>query len=105
MHMPDRIGLTCSDNAYLHISFNPVKFTLANNESEENSTITKHLLIKQYRIEANGTFLHFQSRENTAADPIAEILTELRAKLGHDFFEKNLMPYFEAQALGRSDST
>ena len=96
MHMPDHVSLTSADNAYLHISFNPVKFAVVNTESEEGSTITKHLLVKQYRLDASGVFLHFQSNDGTPADPIADILTELRARLGHEFFEKNLMPHFEA---------
>ncbi|MEQ1788924.1 MAG: hypothetical protein ABL857_00625 [Rickettsiales bacterium] len=98
MRMPEHISLTCADNAYLQISFNPVKFVVTDKESEESSTITKHLLIKQYRLETNGTFLHFQSKDGAAADPIADIITELRAKLGHEFFERKLMPYFEAQS-------
>ncbi len=97
MRMPEHVSLTCADNAYLQISFNPVKFVVADKESEENSTITKHLLIKQYRLETNGTFLHFQSKDGSPADPIADIITELRAKLGHNFFEKNMMPFLEAQ--------
>ena len=95
MHMPDHVSLSTADNAFLHISFNPVKFVVQNSPDEEHSTITQHLLLKQYRIEANGTFLHFQASDGTPADPIADILTELRAKLGHEFFEKNLLPYFE----------
>ncbi len=98
MRMPEHIKLTSADNAYLQISFNPVKFAVLDKELEESSTITKHLLIKQYRLENNGTFLHFQSKDGTPADPIADIITELRAKLGHEFFEKNMMPYLEAQA-------
>lgn len=96
--MPEHIKLTSADNAYLQISFNPVKFAVLDRESEQSSTITKHLLIKQYRLETNGTFLHFQAKDGTPADPIADIITELRAKLGHEFFEKNLMPFLEAQA-------
>ena len=98
MRMPEHISLTSADNAYLQISFNPVKFVVHDKDSEENSTITKHLLIKQYRLETNGTFLHFQAKDGSPADPIADILTELRAKLGHEFFENKLMPFFETQA-------
>ena len=98
MHMPEHITLSSANNAYLHISFNPVKFQVVNKEEEGEATITKHLLMKQYRLSAEGTFLHFQSNDGGAADPIADIITELRARLGHDFFEKNLMPYFESQA-------
>jgi hypothetical protein len=97
MRMPEHISLTCADNAYLQISFNPVKFVVTDKESEESSTITKHLLIKQYRLETNGTFLHFQSKDGMAADPIADIITELRAKLGHEFFETTMMPFLEEQ--------
>jgi hypothetical protein len=49
-------------------------------------------------LDSNGTFLHFQSRDGKAADPIADIISELRARLGRDFFEVNLLPYFEAHA-------
>ena len=98
MHMPDHVSLSSANNAYLHISFNPVKFLVVNKEEEGEATITKHLLMKQYRLATDGTFLHFQSNDGAAADPIADIITELRAKLGHEFFEKNLMPHFEAQA-------
>lgn len=97
MHMPEHVSLTGVDNAYMHISFNPVTFVVEDNHSTETSTITKHLLVKQYRITANGTFLHTQSPEESPVDPIAEILTELRTRLGHEFFETNLIPYFEAQ--------
>jgi hypothetical protein len=97
MHMPDHISLSSVNNAYLHVSFNPVKFMVVNKEEEGEATITKHLLMKQYRLATDGTFLHFQSNEGAAADPISDIITELRAKLGHEFFEKHLMPYFEAQ--------
>lgn len=103
MRMPEHISLTCANNAYLQISFNPVKFVVHDKESEENSTITKHLLLKQYHLETNGTFLHFQSKDGSPADPIADIITELRAKLGYDFFENKLMPYFE-EKLHASDS-
>ena len=98
MHKPEHVSLSRVDNAYLHVSFNPVKFAVFRSESEEEATITKHLLSKQYRLDSNGTFLHFQSRDGKAADPIADILTELRARLGHDFFEAKLLPYFEVRA-------
>jgi len=98
MHKPDHVSLSRVDNAYLHVSFNPVKFELLRSESEADSTVTTHLLSKQYRLDSNGTFLHFQSRDGSPADPIADIITELRARLGHDFFEKNLMPYLEVAA-------
>ena len=98
MHKPEHVSLSRVDNAYLHVSFNPVKFAVFRSESETDATVTKHLLSKQYRLDSNGTFLHFQSRDGKPADPIADIITELRATLGHDFFEKNVMPYFEAQA-------
>ena len=98
MHKPEHISLSRVDNAYLQVSFNPVKFEIFRSESESDSTVTKHLLSKHYRLDSSGTFLHFQSRDGAPADPIADIITELRARLGHDFFEKNLMPYFEAQA-------
>ena len=98
MHKPEHISLSRVDNAYLQISFNPVKFAVVRSESEEDATVTKHLLSKQYRLDSNGTFLHFQSRDGKAADPIADILTELRARLGHEFFEAKLLPYFEAHA-------
>ena len=98
MHKPEHISLSRVDNAYLHVSFNPVKFAVVRSESEADSTVTKHLLSKQYRLDSNGTFLHFQSRDGKPADPIADIITELRVRLGHDFFEKNLLPYFETHA-------
>jgi len=97
MQKPDHVSLSSADNAYLHVSFNPVKFALLRSESEEDSTVTKHLLSKQYRLDSKGTFLHFQSRDGKPADPIADIISELRARLGHEFFEKNLMPFFEEQ--------
>ena len=98
MHMPEHISLACANDAYLHISFNPVKFVVVRSDSEENSTVTKHLLIKQYRLDANGKFMHFQTNDGAAADPIADIITELRTKLGREFFENSLMPYFEREA-------
>ena len=98
MHKPEHISLSRVDNAYLQVSFNPVKFEVFRSESESDSTVTKHLLSKHYRLDSNGTFLHFQSRDGSPADPVADIITELRARLGHDFFERNLMPYFESQA-------
>ncbi len=98
MHMPEHISLACVDDAYLQISFNPVKFVVTRNGSEENSTVTKHLLMKQYRLNANGTFLHFTGKDGTAADPIADIITELRAKIGREFFENSLMPFLEREA-------
>ena len=98
MHKPDHISLSQVDNAYLHVSFNPVNFEVVRSESDKDSTVTMHLLSKQYRLDSNGTFLHFQSRDGKPADPIADIITELRARLGHDFFEAKLLPYFEAHA-------
>ena len=98
MHKPEHISLSRVDNAYLQVSFNPVKFEVFRSESESDSTVTKHLLSKHYRLDSNGTVLHFQSRDGSPADPVADIITELRARLGHDFFERNLMPYFESQA-------
>lgn len=97
MHMPEHISLAGADNAYLHISFNPVTFALMRHESGEGATVTKHLLMKQYRLDASGTFIHFQSNDGTPADPIADIIADLRGKLGHDFFEVTLMPFLEAQ--------
>lgn len=99
MHMPEHISLACVDDAYLQISFNPVKFVITRNGSEENSTVTKHLLMKQYRLDANGAFLHFTGKDGTVADPIADIITELRAKIGREFFENSLMPFLEREAV------
>jgi hypothetical protein len=98
MHVPEHISLSCANDAYLHISFNPVKFVVVRSDSEENSTITKHLLMKQYRLDANGTFLHFKDNDGAAADPIADIITELREKIGREFFEMHLMPFLEKEA-------
>lgn len=98
MHVPEHISLSCADNAFLHISFNPVKFVLVNSDQENAPTITKHLLIKQYRLNTDGDFLHFQSHDGSPADPIADIITELRAKLGREFFDVSLIPHLEAQA-------
>lgn len=97
MHMPEHVRLADADNAYLHISFNPVTFAVMRRESGDGATITKHLLMKQYRLDATGTFIHFQSSDGTPADPISDIITELRAKLGHDFFKTTLMPFLESQ--------
>ena len=98
MQKPEHISLSRVDSAYLHVSFNPVRFAVFRSESGEDATVTKHLMSKQYRLDSNGTFLHFQSRSGNAADPIADIITELRARLGHDFFEAELLPNFEARA-------
>jgi hypothetical protein len=103
MHVPEHVSLTGVDNAYMHISFNPVTFVVHDKHATETSTITKHLLSKQYRITADGTFLHDQSANDTPVDPIAEILTDLRARLGHEFFERNLLPHFEAQMSEHSN--
>jgi hypothetical protein len=96
LRAPDHIRLRGADHAYLHISFNPVKFAVVNEAAAKQSTITKYLLVKQYRLVAGDGFMHFQSKEGIPADPVADILTELRVMLGHDFFEGNLLPYLEA---------
>jgi hypothetical protein len=96
MHMPDHIRLTGCDNAYLQVGFNPVTFVLVDKEATEKTTITKHLLRKHYRINADGVFLYLDAQEPTPADPIADILTDLRLKLGHEFFEAVLMPHLES---------
>jgi len=98
MHMPEHISLANVDDAYLQISFNPVRFVVTRNGTEDGSMVTKHLLMKQYRLDANGAFLHFTGKDGTAADPIADIITELRAKIGREFFENSLMPFLEREA-------
>ncbi len=98
MHMPEHISLANVDDAYLQISFNPVRFVVTRNGAEDGSMVTKHLLMKQYRLDANGAFLHFTGKDGTAADPIADIITELRAKIGREFFENSLMPCLEREA-------
>lgn len=98
LHEPEHIRLTGEANASIQINFNPVKFTLTEKASSESSTVTQYLLSKQYRITEEGTFHRFTGDDKLPADPIAELLTELRLKLGFEFFDKHLMPYLETQS-------
>jgi hypothetical protein len=98
LHEPDHIRLTGEANASIQISFNPVKFIMTKKTSSESSTVTQYLLSKQYRITADGTFHRFTGDDKLPADPIAEILTDLRLKLGFEFFEKTLLPFFETDS-------
>lgn len=95
LHKPEQVALTGVDNAHLHISFNPIEFGVHDKFSAEPITTTKHLFTRKYRITAEGKFLSYQGN-NEPADPIADILTEFREKLGYEFFENILMPVFEA---------
>ena len=99
LQMPDHIALSLNDNAYIHIGFSPVKVDNNDPESSENSTTVIHLFSKQYRIKPDGTFNSAQSKDKNKADPIADIITDLRSKLGYDFFEQILMPHLESQSL------
>lgn len=73
----------------------PVKFEMTDKITSEKSTVTQYLMRRQYRVEPNGVFHRLTGEYNQPADPIAEVLTELRLKLGFDFFEKNLLPFME----------
>lgn len=98
LHEPEHIRLTGEANASLQINFNPVKFTMTEKTSSESSTVTQYLLSKQYRITAEGMFQRYTGDDKQPADPIAEIITELRLKLGFEFFDKHLMPFMETQS-------
>ncbi len=95
MHVSDHVKLTGCDGAHIHIGFNPVKFVM----TDKSSTVTHYLMSRQYRIEADGTFHRATGDDKQPADPVAEILTDLRLKLGFEFFEKTLLPYFEESTL------
>jgi hypothetical protein len=100
MQMPDHIKPTIKgDTAYLHVHFNPVTFIMVNPEPQSKICITKSLLMKQYHLKLEEEKLYFYTYDGTPADPIADIITELRSKLGHAFFETKIMPYLEAQMV------
>jgi hypothetical protein len=97
MHAPDHIRLTGCNNSHIQIGFNPVKFVMTDKFTTESSTVTQYLMSRQYRIESDGTFQRQTGDDGQVADPIAEILTDLRLKLGFEFFEKTLLPFLESE--------
>jgi hypothetical protein len=95
MNAPEHIMLTGEDTAYLQIGISPVNFITAHPSSSDGLTTTLHLLCRKYKIEVDGTFTAISGDSPKNADPIADILSDLRGKLGHDFFNEKLLPWLE----------
>ena len=96
MNAPEHIILTGEDTAYLQIGISPVNFITVHPTPSDALTTTLHLLCRKYKIEVDGTFTATNGDSPKNADPIADILSDLRGKIGHDFFEEKLLPWLEA---------
>jgi len=95
----DGTVLSGTKDAFLHIGLSPVKIAPAPEKPLDVPTMTTHTFYsKKYRIESDGRIMEDVKGERRKADPISDILTELRAHMGHDFFETVLLPHLEAQA-------
>jgi hypothetical protein len=95
--LSDHIGIMGADQAKLQIGFSPVKLSSPIERVLHIPDLTTYLMNKIYRIQTDGTFTHIYANDNAPADPISDILTELRVRLGHDYFEHHLMPYLESK--------
>lgn len=94
MKAADGTVLTGTQDAFLHIGFSPVKIAPSPEKPLDVPTMTAHTFFsKKYRIELDGRI----TEDKKDADPIADILTELRARMGHDYFETVLLPHLETQ--------
>jgi hypothetical protein len=95
MKAADGTRLSGTENAYLHIGFSPVRIAPSPEKPLDVPTLTTHTFFsKKYRIEIDGRI----TEDKHEADPIADILTEVRSHMGHDFFEEVLLPHLEARA-------
>jgi len=93
MKAADGTVMTGADNAYLSIGFCPVKIAPSPEQPLNVPCVDTHVFFaKKYHIETDGKI----TENKKEADPISDILTELRTKMGHDFFEEVLLPYLEA---------
>ena len=99
MNAPEHIVLTGEDTAYLQIGISPVHFQTFHPAPSDSLTTTLHLLCRKYKIEIDGSFTATIGESPNNADPIADILSDLRGKLGHDFFEEKLLPWLEEKSI------
>ena len=53
----------------------------------------------RYNLKSEDDVVGFYTHDSALADPIADIITGLRLKLRHAFFETKIMPYLEAQTV------
>lgn len=99
MHAPHHLVIVGEATAYLQIGISPVHFQTVHPAPSDALTTTLHLLCRKYKIEADGTFTATNGDSPKNADPIADILSDLRGKLGHDFFEEKLLPWLETKSI------
>jgi hypothetical protein len=97
MNAPEHIMITGEDTAYLQIGISPVHFQTVHPMPSDAPTTTLHLMCRKYKIEVDGTFTATSGDSTKNADPIADILSDLHGKLGHDFFEEKLLPWLEKE--------
>jgi hypothetical protein len=94
MKATDGTVMSGAENAYLRIGLCPVQIAPSPENPLDVPSLTAHTFFsKNYHIEIDGRI----TEHKKDADPIADILTELRTRLGHDFFETVLLPHLEAQ--------
>jgi hypothetical protein len=98
MEHPEHYRLTGEDNTALNIAIHPITFALFNQIQGGIPSVTKSLMAKEYIIKVEDEAAVFYSIDNVSADPIADMLTELRQRLGFQFFETEFLPYLKNNA-------
>lgn len=99
MNAPDHTKLTGTDNAHMYIGFSPVRISPAPDHPLDVPTTTTHAFFsRNYRILPDGTIMEEVKGKQTNADPIVDIITELRSILGGEYFESKLLPFWEESA-------
>lgn len=95
MAQPDHYVLCGERDARLSLAVHPISFALFNQDQGGTDSITKSLIKKEYLIKIEQGVAVFYTPEQAKTDPVAELLTELRHKLGYDFFEQEFLPYMQ----------
>jgi hypothetical protein len=92
----DGTVMSGAENAHLSIGFCPVRIGPSPEQPLDVPSMSTHVFFaKKYHIEVDGKItLHKKE-----ADPISDIITELRTQMGHGFFEEVLLPHLEAQLV------
>jgi len=95
MKAADGTVMSGAENAYLSVGICPVQISPSSERPLDVPTMTAHTFFgRKYHIEPTGQI----TDNKKEADPIADIIEELRSRMGRDYFEQVLLPHFEAQA-------
>ena len=92
----DGTVMSGADNAYLSIGFCPVRVLPAPEQPLDVPCVDTHVFFaRKYHIEPDGRI----TEKKKEADPINDIIEELRSHLGFEYFEQVLLPHLEAQTV------